>query len=141
MEGNLVYIKHIYTLKCLMNSVKLYCNQMVRNMKIYRVVLYSDHHYLRDSIHQILKDCLACVFPESTVRWTGKNWKAWPVLKRQGKRQVSGQTWAVSALRTLPRAPRPGALPFHLESAVSSMHNYCECYEDKHLFVWIIFSS
>ena len=60
---------------------------MLRNMKICRVLLY---------LRSLSKNCLVFVFPESTVRWTGKNWKAWSVLQRQGKRKVSGQTWAVS---------------------------------------------
>ena len=62
---------------------------MLRNTKICRVLLY---------LRSLSKNCLVFVFPESTVRWTGKNWKAWSVLQRQGKRQVSGQTWAVSTL-------------------------------------------
>ena len=60
---------------------------MLRNMKICRVLLH---------LRSLSKNCLVFVFPESTVRWTGKNWKAWSVLQRQGKRKVSGQTWAVS---------------------------------------------
>ena len=76
---------------------------MLRNMKIYRVLLY-----LRSSLS---KSRLSFVVPESTVRWTGKNWKTRPVLQRQGKHQVSGQTWAVSRASAPRAASRPrGAL-------------------------------
>ena len=71
---------------------------MLRNTKICRVLLY---------LRSLSKNCLVFVFPESTVRWTGKNWKAWSVLQRQGKRQVSGQTWAVSTPWTPWAACRP----------------------------------
>lgn len=41
------------------------------------------------------------VFPESTVRWTGKNWKAQSIIQGQGKCQVSWQAWTVSVSRNL----------------------------------------
>lgn len=44
---------------------------------------------------------MAFVFPESTVRWTGKNWKAQSIFQRQGKCQISWQTWTVSVSRDL----------------------------------------
>ena len=71
-------------------------------MKTCRVLLY---------LRSLSKNCLVFVFPESTVSWTGKHRKAHSVLQRQGKRQVSGQTWAVSTLLTPWAACRPwGAL-------------------------------
>ena len=120
------FVLHICTLKYLMNKVKLYLKQMLRNMKICRVLLY---------LRSLSKNCLVFVFPESTVSWTGKNWKSYSVLQRQRKCQVSGQTWAVSILLAPWAACRPWWGSFHWENGASSVHQCHAWRGDERVYV------
>ena len=72
---------------------------MLRDMKMCRILLY---------LRSLSKNCLVFVCPESRVSWTGKNWKAYSVLQRQGTHPVCGQTWAVST----PLAPWAACRPW-----------------------------
>ena len=103
---------------------------MLRNMKICRVLLY---------LRSLSKNCLVFVFPESTVSWTGKNWKSYSVLQRQGKCQVSGQTWGVSILLAPWAACRPWWGSFHWENEVSFLHQCHEWCEDECIYVHCLF--
>ena len=99
-------------------------------MKICRVLLY---------LRSLSKNCLVFVFPESTVSWTGKNWKSYSVLQRQGKCQVSGQTWGVSILLAPWAACRPWWGSFHWENEVSFLHQCHEWCEDECIYVHCLF--
>lgn len=94
---DLDFITHIYTLKCLINCQVLIQTdaKKLEYREFYCIVTII---ILRKPLKRFRgkKKGTCFVFPESTVRWTGKNWKAQSIIQGQGKCQVSWQAWAVS---------------------------------------------